>query len=443
MGKGASKGQGFVFVKGKRIEFDIPHGWEVICQSGLRQTSASEDSIAHMVGRSLANPIASKKLWDLADARSKVAILVDDDTRPTPIKEVLPLVLKALADAHVPKRNIDIIVAVGTHPALDRNRLELRLGKQILKDYRVTNHDSWARDLVSVGSVRDIEVRINPTVAQAALKIGIGASIPHPFAGFGGGPKIAMPGICGYDTIREHHTSTLMEHGSHLGRLAGNPFYESICEISELLGLSYVIDCIVDSHGRALEIVSGHPIKAHEAGIEVCRDVYGVECREAGDVTIASAYPHEDGPQIIKPILPAVMTTRTGGTLILVASCEEGLARPFLEMFDVVRSQNPADPMKTVLGHMRGRRAFLPNSPMDFNCAIQMNFACLREIRVVLVSKGVSAAEASRIGFEHAPDLQRALGIACESNPKAKVSILAAGGIALPLIQREVDLFGS
>jgi len=330
MKKGLLEHQAFVFVKGRKVQLAIPPKWETVCQSTPRKTSASEPSIRGMVHRSLENPVASVRIRELANPSSKVAILVDDDTRPTPVKDVLPLVLQELHDSNVPKENIDIIVAVGTHPPLVGGRVKKRLGEQLLKDYRVTNHDSWAQDLVAIGRVRDIEVRINPIVAQADLKIGIGANMPHPLAGFGGGPKIAMPGICAYDTIREHHSSTLLEPGSYLGRIKRNPFYDFICQVSDMLGLSYVIDCVIDCQGRAVEIVSGHSVKPHEAGVAVCREIYGVEIREKADVTIASAYPHEEGPQIMKPLLPAVMTTKKGGILILVASCEDGLTEPFL-----------------------------------------------------------------------------------------------------------------
>jgi len=441
--KGYPKGHGFIFVKGKKVRFDIPQGWEIICAFAPRKTLASENTTRKMVNRSLENPIGSRRIRDLASPYSKVVILVDDDTRPTPVEDILPPVLEQLDESSVPRGNIDIIVAVGTHPPLLGKKLKKRLGEQIFKDFRVTNHNSWAHDLVTIGRVRDIEVRINPIVAKANLKIGIGANIPHPFAGFGGGPKIAIPGICGYDTIREHHTSTLLEHGSYLGRVKGNPFYDFICEASEMLGLNYVIDCVIDSQGGAVEIFSGHPIEAHEAGIGACREIYGVKCREEADVTIASAYPHEEGPQVIKPILPAVMTTKKGGTLILVASCQDGLAEPFLEMFDFVRSQNPGNPMKTVLDHMRARKAFVPESPMDFNAAIQMNFACLRDIRVILVSENVTPLQASRIGFKHASDLETAMAMACHLQPEARINIFAAGGIVLPLVQREVHLFRS
>ncbi len=439
--KGPSPGQGYIFVGGRRIDLDVPQGWEVICQSAPRAAALERRSPAELLLGSLRSPVGSVPISDLADPNSRVAIIVDDDTRPTPAREVLPLVLQELHACGVPKHNIDIVVAVGTHPPLEGKRLEKRLGDDVLSHYRVTNHNSWAEDLPHICTISGIEVRVNAIVAQADLKIGIGAVLPHPFAGFGGGPKIAMPGICGYDTIREHHTSTLLEGGSYLGRIEGNPFYDFICQTSEFLGLDYVVDCVVDAEGQVVQIISGHPIEAHHAGIQVCQEIYGVEVLEQADVTISSAYPHEEGPQIIKPILPAVMSTKKGGLMILVAACEGGLPEPFLQMFDLVRSQSPEDPLQAVVEHMRSRKAFVPNSSMDFNCAVQVNFACLRHVQVILVSENVTPEQAARLGFRHGTDLPTALAMAHELQPEARVNVFAAGGIALPLIEKEIDLF--
>lgn len=441
--QGSREGQVFIFVKGRKRGVEVPAGWRIICQSAPGKTAVPQASPQEMVAGSLRNPIGSERIRDLATRRSKVAVLVDDDTRPTPVKEILPLVLQDLLDGGVSRDNIDIIVAVGTHQALEGDRLEKRLGADILKEYRVTNHDSWASDLVRIGVLRDIVIRANPIVAHADLKIGIGTILPHPLAGFGGGPKIVMPGVCGYDTIREHHTSTLLEPGSYLGNVKGNPFYDFICEVSAMVGLDCVIDCVVDAEGRVVHVVSGHPTKAHAAGAATCQQMYGAEFPEEADVTIASAYPLEQGPQIMKPIIPAVMTTKKGGILILVASCEGGLDEPFLAMFDLVRSQNPENPMKTVLAHMRARKAFVPHSPMDFNCAIQATFACLRHLTVILVSENLTEAQVTRLGFDHAPHLEAAMDMARRSRPEAKVNMLAAGGIVLPLVDRKIRLFGA
>jgi nickel-dependent lactate racemase len=79
-------GEGAIPVGGREVQFDVPSGWEVIWQAVPRTTSAPETSIEEMVRRSLENPIGSGRIRDLADPDSKVAILVDDDTRPTPVK---------------------------------------------------------------------------------------------------------------------------------------------------------------------------------------------------------------------------------------------------------------------------------------------------------------------------------------------------------------------
>ena len=47
------------------------------------------------------------------------------------------------------------------------------------------------------------------------------------------------------------------------------------------------------------------------------------------------------------------------------------------------------------------------------------------------------------MGFNHATDLRKTVEMAHDSRPEAKVNILAAGGIVLPLVEEDVDLFST
>ncbi len=82
-----------------------------------------------------------------------------------------------------------------------------------------------------------------------------------------------------------------------------------------------------------------------------------------------------------------------------------------------------------------------PFPRMDFNCAIQTNFGCLRYIEVILVSENVTETQAARMGFKHAEDLETAMDMASQLQPEARINIFAAGGILLPFVEEEVDLF--
>jgi lactate racemase len=71
------------------------------------------------VRAALASPIGSPNLKELAARHgTKTMILVDDGTRSTPQKVILPLLLKELNAAGVPDSRITVVIALGTHQAI-------------------------------------------------------------------------------------------------------------------------------------------------------------------------------------------------------------------------------------------------------------------------------------------------------------------------------------
>ena len=75
--------------------------------------------------RALANPIGLAPLADLVKAGSNVVLLVDDMTRSTPQKVILPAILDALNQAGVQDEEITAIISLGTHrPMTDAEILE-------------------------------------------------------------------------------------------------------------------------------------------------------------------------------------------------------------------------------------------------------------------------------------------------------------------------------
>ena len=57
-------------------------------------------------------------------------MLVDDLTRPTPARRVLPVVLRHLADAGIPAGAVRILVATGTHGPLRPQALAAKVGPE-------------------------------------------------------------------------------------------------------------------------------------------------------------------------------------------------------------------------------------------------------------------------------------------------------------------------
>ncbi len=81
-------------------------------------------------------------------------------------------------------------------------------------------------------------VKINPHVARADPKIGISSILPHPMAGYGGGPKIVMPGVANFDFIRNHHMRYTIHPQARRGYAGESVLRESITSSISAVGFS-------------------------------------------------------------------------------------------------------------------------------------------------------------------------------------------------------------
>ena len=86
----------------------------------------------------------------------------------------------------------------------------------------------------SAGPTGERSSRSIPRVAFADLVIGAGECMPHPCAGFGGGFKIFMPGVCSYRSVAEHHFTWMRHRKSRVNILDGNPWYEDIVDAGRI-----------------------------------------------------------------------------------------------------------------------------------------------------------------------------------------------------------------
>ena len=114
------------------------------------------------ITQSLRSPIDSPPLRDLVKPGDKVVVIATDNTRPCPDDRILPPLLAEL-ESTVPRENITIIIALGLHPPLNKDELVRKLGKDIVANYNVINHD--VNDTVYIGTTsRGTPVDINRRV---------------------------------------------------------------------------------------------------------------------------------------------------------------------------------------------------------------------------------------------------------------------------------------
>lgn len=153
--------------------------------------------------QALDSPVETEKLERHVGPGAKVAIVVDDPSRWTPVREALPIVLRRLHAAGIGREDVTISVGVGRHHAVDAKAMRQRLGDSIATGYRC--YSPPVDDLTAyadLGSTpQGVPVRVFRPVAEANLRILIGSVLPHLQAGFGGGYKLILPGTSHRTTL--------------------------------------------------------------------------------------------------------------------------------------------------------------------------------------------------------------------------------------------------
>ena len=76
--------------------------------------------------QALDSPLGTERLEQHVGPGAKVAIVVDDPSRWTPVREALPIVLRRLHAAGVGREDVTISVGVGRHHAVDADAMRRR-----------------------------------------------------------------------------------------------------------------------------------------------------------------------------------------------------------------------------------------------------------------------------------------------------------------------------
>ena len=425
----------FIFYQHQKIPFEIRPKWKVLTFAQFNDYPLRRN-VRELTKNAIKNPIQSPSLKDSLSSSDRVAVLIEDLTRSSPKRLILESLLEELDDAGIPSNNISVIISLGTHRGLTSLELETTFGRELLEKYKFDNHDCHASDLVCVGRLKTgRDVKINSTVYEATFKIGIGSIFAHPMNGFGGGGKIIFPGVADFDSIREHHSKYTFQEGTGLGNMKGNSFYEQVCAIARSANLNYVINSILDQKDQAYDLVSGDPVHAHLAGIERSKAIISQRFSMKADLTIITSFPYTEGPQIVKPLIPASMVTKEGGCIILAADCSGNLPDDFIDSFERFHSRYGDNLLGGVLDHFENNRLIMDGGAIDFNMALGLTLALQHRFKIILVSKDIPRVTGEKMGFLYADDLEQGFDLSetiCSPNPE--VHIIPSGGVILPIV---------
>jgi len=284
----------------------------------------------------LKNPINSLSLKDLIiqkDAK-KILIIVNDITRPTSYKIILPPLLEELHYTGIKKENIIFVIATGSHRGNSKEEIIEIFGKDISQTYKFINHDDQKSQMKDFGQLKSgNRLLVNSLVSEVDFVITTGVIVPHYFAGFSGGRKSILPGICGRKTIETNHAN-MVHPDARAGKLKGNPVHEEMQEGAEKVGVDFNINVITDENHQIIEIVAGELYASWLKGVEVCKKTYLCPIKHKAEVVITSTggYPKDINVyQAQKALENAYQAVKPGGTIILLAECPEGYGQATFE----------------------------------------------------------------------------------------------------------------
>jgi nickel-dependent lactate racemase len=280
------------------------------------------------IEKALKEPVGSKRLIEIVKPESKVAIVVDDATRPAPSHLMVPPLLDELNSAGVEDENVTVIFGCGTHKAVTHEEAVRLLGENILKRVKIVSHDCRAPDLVYAGttSKHGTKVYLNRVFAEADVKILTGDVGFHYYAGYGGGRKSVLPAISGEETIKTNH-AMLLHPNAKTGVLDGNPVHEDMMEAAKMAKVDFILNVVTNSKGEVVRAFAGDLEQAFYEGVKVADEMYRIPVDRRADIVVVSpgGYPADVNLfQAYKGVDGALEVVKRGGVIILAAECPEG-----------------------------------------------------------------------------------------------------------------------
>ena len=294
-----------------------------------------EKSQEELVRDALAHPIGTPKLSEMAIGKKNVVIIASDHTRPVPSKIIMPQMLSEIRKGN-PDADITILISTGLHRETTKEELVHKFGEDIVKAEKIVVHDcADESNLVDLGKLPSGgELIINKLAYEADLLVAEGFIEPHFFAGFSGGRKSILPGICSEVTVNENHSyKAIASPYSAAGVLEKTPIHEDMVAAARAVNVQFTFNVALDGEKKIIAAFCGDLVQSHEKGVEFIRSLS--QCPSiTGDIVITSngGYPLDQNLyQSPKAVATAEACAGEDGVIIMCCSCADGMGGTHFE----------------------------------------------------------------------------------------------------------------
>jgi lactate racemase len=382
------------------------------------------------VRAALDQPIGSLPLADLARGKRSACVVISDITRPVPNQILLPPILQTLESSGIPRAEITILIATGTHRPNEGDELRSMVGADVASQYRLVNHDARDRDahlFLGMGP-RGVPIWVDRRYLEADLRLSTALIEPHFMAGYSGGRKSICPGICSIETVKVWHGPRFIGHErSDSGILDGNPVHEEALYAARASRVDFIADVTLDAERRLTGVFAGDLEEAWIAGVRSVEHVVQSVLAAPVDIVVTSSagYPLDlTFYQAVKGMVGALPAMKAGGTVIIVSRCAEGLGS---RDFESILLGN--DSIEAFVAETYGEGFFIPDQWEVHELA-----KALRKAEVLCFSEGIPAETLSRCFVTPISSveagLERALG---RHGPRARIAVIPKGPYVVPV----------
>ena len=401
---------------------NIEEGFELL-ESKIQELEAGADGGA-IVRAAMDSPIGSPKLRELAAGKKNAVLIISDHTRPVPSKDIVPFMLEELRAGN-PDIEITMLVATGCHRGTTPEELVHKLGEDIVSREHIVVHDCDSSPLTDLGPLPSgARLVVNSLVAQADLVVSEGFIEPHFFAGYSGGRKSILPGVCSRVTVLGNHCAAFIDDPkARMGVIDGNPINRDMERAARMAKLAYIVNVVVNEAHEVVAAFAGDPIEAHHAGCAYLARYCEVEQKQKADIVITSnggAPLDQNAYQAVKGLTTAADAAADGAALIICAECADGIG---------------GDSFYKALSECAGPTELLDEIrrvPMDETVPDQWQYQILARIlekhHVYFVARKEMEEAVNAMKMEYAPSLEEAYARArALKGASARVALIPNG----------------
>lgn len=367
----------------------------------------AEKSQEQLVLDALEHPVGSPRLRELARDKQKIVIVTSDHTRAVPSKITLPLLLKEIRSGN-PQADITILIATGLHRPTTEEEQRRMFGDEIVDHEKIAINNAFdPEQFLELCTLPSGAVfQVNKLAAQCDLLMTEGFVEPHFFAGFSGGRKSILPGVCSERTVNENHSYKAVSHPrSNSGMLKDNPIHADMLCAAKAVNVQFIFNVALDGEKKIVAAWAGDLEKAHEAGVAFIRQ--WSQCPVVtGDIVVTSngGYPLDQNLyQSPKAMATAEACAGEDGVIIMCCSCCDGMGGAH---FGEILQRGTPDEIDRYLSEIP------PQKTIPEQWCAQVCVRVLRKHQVILVTTFLDHDEVRRANMIPASTPDEALEIA-------------------------------